>query len=142
MKIDEYNQWIQNFILKLGFVRGMCVHAANEMKQAFPELRIVKGFAVFNEAYESARAEHAWLITEDGTILDPTKGQFDLPFTYREWQPGDRVQVGRCMNCGDDIYDKPKSLDDDSLHRSVCSRNCEIELEFEYNGNSTKFQNF
>jgi len=93
------------------------------MQEAFPELRRVAGFV--------GAQEHFWCVSPTGEIVDPTAGQFRAEpkaDDYREFQPGDEVRVGKCMNCGEPIYAKVESLDNPKHHRSACSHECEDEL--------------
>jgi len=56
---------------------GNCSMWVIVMKQAFPELKIVKGYVkntFTNNAY------HEYLIAPNGSIVDPTRAQFDNLF--------------------------------------------------------------
>jgi hypothetical protein len=131
-----YQEWIDAFLAKLPqingrpYVRGACMRATAEMAATFPELRRVAGFA--------NGGEHFWCVAPDGTIVDPTVGQFfshlepidPSAIEYREFRPGDEVRVGKCMNCGADIYAAVERLDGDDRvrRRSACSDECETAL--------------
>ena len=122
---DAYADWIARFLAEHnGSVRGLCASASMAMKAAFPELAIVRGF-------HCPGGPHWWLTAPDGTIVDPTASQFPKPGAYRPFRPGDIVQVGRCMNCGEEIYEKVQSLD--GSPKCVCSPECALELDAEYN---------
>jgi hypothetical protein len=116
---SKYTQWIATYLARVGSPRGQCVVAANEMREAFPELVEVRGWFHC--------AEHCWLLAPDGTIVDPTVSQFGMwdtvPEAYRAWKPGDEVRVGRCMECGDDIYRVVQTLDD-GVRESFCDVKC------------------
>lgn len=121
-----YDEWIAAFVLRCeGHVFGRCSSATTEMVAAFPELRRVAGFV--------GSTEHFWCVAPDGQIVDPTAEQF-APWggvdsaDYREFQPGDEVRVGRCMNCGVDIYATVQSLNDPLARRSSCGPECDAEL--------------
>jgi hypothetical protein len=106
---QKYAQWIVTYLARVGSPRGQCVIACDEMRKTFPELIEVRGWFYYSE--------HCWLQTSDGTIVDPTVSQFATwgisPEAYRAWKPGDEVRVGRCMECGDDIYRAVQTLDDE-----------------------------
>jgi hypothetical protein len=101
------------------------------MVKAFPELTIVKGHV---ETLEWGRRGHMWLRMADGTIVDPTASQFPGILEYDEWKPGDEVRVGACMNCGEDIWRSVQTLDTEPYNPMVCSEECSVELEREFNG--------
>ena len=125
--MSAYDQWIADFISKQRVIRGACGRAVNEMAKAFPELKCVAGWVTFS----GGCTEHFWCGAPDGSIVDPTASQFRKPLRYQEFQPGDEVRVGRCMNCGDGIYAQVQRLDDRSVARSVCSPECAAALEAE-----------
>ncbi len=120
----EYIKWMFDYQQRTPHLLGKCKEACTEMKESFPELVIVKGhvFCAWGQR------GHRWLVDEEGTILDPTAEQFPCIFTYEEWQPGTPVRVGKCMECGDEIWEPLKSLDADPGHRTVCSEACERAL--------------
>lgn len=123
-----YGEWITDYVSKQRVIRGACGRAVNEMVEAFPELKCVAGWAVF----AWGRSEHFWCVAPDGSIVDPTVSQFSGKLLrYQEFQAGDEVRVGRCMNCGDGIYARVERLDDRSDARSVCSPECAGALEAE-----------
>jgi hypothetical protein len=118
---DKYKIWISEYLIKNNMsVRGQCVYACAEMKKVFPELSEVRGFYGGNE--------HVWLVDKSGVVVDPTESQFIPGFEYKEFEPGDLVCVGKCMNCGNKIYDKILDLEDPSYARSVCSDECRKEF--------------
>ena len=114
----KYVTWIATYLSRVGSPRGRCVAASAEMRQAFSELTEVRGWY--------GQTEHCWLTTPDGTIVDPTVAQFGEPLPYRTWKPGDEVRVGRCLQCGDDIYRRVKALG--GATESICGRECEEEF--------------
>ncbi len=126
-----YDEWIADFVSKRRVIRGACGHAVNEMVEAFPELERVAGWVTFS----GGCSEHFWCVAPDGSIVDPTASQFYGKLRYVAFQPGDKVRVGRCMNCGDGIYAQVERLGDRSDARSVCSPECagalEADLSFE-----------
>lgn len=71
---------------------------------------------------------HAWLVDAIGNVVDPTRDQFPGPIEYEEWKPGDVVRVGKCMNCGEEIWEPVESLGETPPQKSVCSLKCNDEL--------------
>ncbi len=119
----RYVEWIDAYKASVNSVTGRCSSATKEMQAAFPELKRVAGFVT---TFMGAQLEHFWLMTEAGEIVDPTVSQFPGGvLEYRAFQPLDEVRVGRCMECGDDIYAALQSLDDTPQRRSICSDECE-----------------
>lgn len=117
---NSYAAWIKEYVSSLnGNVYAMCQEATAQMSKAFPELIRVPGYA-----YGS---EHWWMKTADGEIVDPTISQFGVnvpdPSRYVEWNPRHLVRVGRCMECGNDIYRRVETLGVERL--SICSKVCE-----------------
>jgi hypothetical protein len=114
----KYEKWIE------GNGQGLCVVMSKNMAAEFPELHVVYGFA--------RGREHAWCVTPNGEIIDPTidqlKGQ---PVVYEPFRPGDTVRVGRCMFCGEPIYASVEKLDDPIYRRSFCDEDCSNAFESE-----------
>lgn len=84
----------------------------------FPELIICKGWL--------GEQEHWWCKTKNGSIVDPTKHQQSFMGTfgkYREYKDGDEIKVGKCMNCGDNIF----GLQENG-RRDICGSRCEQEF--------------
>jgi hypothetical protein len=114
----KYDDWIAQNYPTLGSAVGACSAATNKMVKAFPELVRVAGWCNHH---------------------DPTARQFTdvlgsyryLKLDYQEWKPGDKVRVGRCMNCGDDIYKEVQSLNGE--RHCVCSDECHQQLAAEFN---------
>jgi hypothetical protein len=118
-----YREWIDDFVAKCdGKLLGKCREAVEAMHAVFPELRIVRGHA---PVMGWGLRGHWWLITPDGTIVDPTEEQFPGVMQYEEWRPGDAVRIGKCMECGDEIWADIESLDDGPPpHETFCSDDC------------------
>lgn len=113
-----YEEWIENYVSRQPerFVRGKCKDACSEMRLQFPELRAAAGFVYCTWG----RDQHWWCVTPDGTVVDPTKEQFQRVFMYEELDlldPNDRARVptGVCMDCGGDVYES----------KTFCSDQCE-----------------
>jgi hypothetical protein len=122
-----YATWIAEYVQRReGLIRGLCQSAVHEMRAAFPELVPVRGHARFPSG---GRVEHWWLVTPDGAVVDPTALQFQASaeMTYEPWTPGTLVKVGRCLECGDDIFKRPQALD--GLRESFCGDTCRVAFD-------------
>lgn len=122
-KLNAYKAWIKEHVRRHRHsVLGLCNEAVKEMKKAFPELEKVPGHV---EDMYWGRRGHVWLKAEDGTIVDPTASQFPAIMEYIPWKPGDVVRVGKCMNCGEEIWRPVQRLDVAPAVVSACSKECE-----------------
>lgn len=124
----EYDDWIESYPYKDRV--GMCGAATNEMCKKFPELKRVPGFV--STMY--GLREHWWCVSPDGSIVDPTKEQFKGVggiLSYQEVGREDSVRLGKCMNCGAEIYG-PYSVGP----RSMCLPQLYVDAfeEFQYRG--------
>lgn len=119
-----YSEWLVRYAAENGNGYGRCISATKSMKEAFPELKIVKGHV----ETPWGRRGHAWLTDPTGAILDPTAAQFPKIFEYDPWKPGDKVMVGKCMNCGDEIWLTVETLDVDPGRPSTCTDRCSQDL--------------
>lgn len=122
-----YAAWIADYRARVGGVLGRCSSATSEMVAAFPELTRVGGWVLTGFG---AELEHFWCVTADGEVVDPTATQFqDMGqggvIDYRAFEPGDEVRVGRCMDCGADIYRRVSALDGGG-RASFCDEACEL----------------
>lgn len=106
-----YTEWIDAYVLRMeGEVDYRCASATLEMATAFPELKRVRGgvSAIMRNAHLDARTSHPhwWLVTPDGTIVDPTAYQFVEPIEYDPLDENDPLNhpTGKCMGCGDLVY--------------------------------------
>ena len=125
----EHAAWIEKYVAEQkGFVLGRCMEATAKMREAFPELKEVRGHVYTTWGKRS----HVWLIDADGTIVDPTASQFRFIFQYEPWKPGDEVRVGKCMNCGSEIWRAVQSLTEDIITASSCSDECDDALTEAY----------
>jgi hypothetical protein len=109
--IDAYRDWITANVEGDGY--GKCAEATQAMAAAFPELRRVRGHYYCSVWGERS---HWWLVAEDGSIVDPTAGQFPSIGLggYVEWHEGDDEPTGKCANCGGYVYNSA----------TVCSSAC------------------
>lgn len=81
VELRAYRNWIeQNVSVEEAF--GNCSLWVRVMQQAFPELEIIIGSVKHRHCDE---AYHEWLKTAEGTIIDPSRKQFDLMFD-NDWK--------------------------------------------------------
>lgn len=130
--LEAYGKWIVAYVERQdGVLLGKCGAACNEMLKIYPELKIVRGYIY--DAYWGKRG-HFWLVTEDDTIIDPTRDQFPAPsIEYEAWNPSVSVRVGKCMECGVEIFKCVESLDERPKVETVCSEECQKKLLDYYN---------
>lgn len=109
-----------------------CSNFTKKFVQRFPHLKRVAGFYCVEDDLNAVEmlpgTEHWWCVDVDGTIVDPTAEQFSQPGPY---VPLDEkvhfVRVGRCHNCGIDIYGLLSEAP-----QSVCSDECRDALTEAY----------
>jgi len=75
-----YVEWIAAYEAREGSVWMKCVEASEEMREAFPELVLIKGIAV--SRVSGKRWCHCWLVDPDGRVVDPTAAQFNGHVDY------------------------------------------------------------
>lgn len=117
-------------------VRAQCKQFSAEFCAQFPELRMQAGFFGADPTGpdvmpDFSYVEHWWCVTPDGEIVDPTRAQFG-DSTGQYWPYDEnvhKIQIGRCINCGDYIYGLKKDGP-----ASVCGLDCEVALEQYYGG--------
>lgn len=124
----SYQRWILDYKARTPQLLGRCIEAAAEMREAFPELREIRGHVWC----QWGKRGHVWLQAPDGAVVDPTREQFPGPIDYEPWKPGDEVRTGKCMWCGDDIWRAVDTLDEDHSGECACSPECERELQREF----------
>lgn len=127
---EDYTSWIKGYRASVNSTLGRCKEATAAMVKDFPELKIVPGHVYT----DWGKRGHFWCETEDGTIIDPTADQFNVIWDYEAFEPGQEVRVGKCMNCGDEIWAAIQSLDEAPPPRSTCSDACHDAIVAEYNG--------
>jgi hypothetical protein len=93
---------------------GLCHSVAVQMREAFPELTLVRGhYVVWGD---EKQYPHWWLTTPDGEIVDPTAAQFGgMPGEYVP-HVGDEP-TGRCLDCGLYVF-HGRSFCDDTCARA------------------------
>lgn len=87
-----YQAWIDTNVPDK--CRQLCLPKADAMAEAFPELRVVgqSGFI----------SSHAWCVTMDNKVVDPTAHQFDKKYLYSDIRlERDDFPIGRCSYCGE-----------------------------------------
>jgi hypothetical protein len=110
-------------VSRAGAVRGNCVSWSKKLSEKFPELKVVVGFC--------NGQEHAWCETSENEIIDATWEQFGIIRQYEEYDENNQehaVKIGRCMNCGEEIFGK---MTDD--HKDFCDDRCAKDY-FDYYG--------
>lgn len=117
---QAYKDYIESNHATYELCYGKCDEATRVMQCQFPELKRVCGHV---ETMGWGRRAHWWLVAEDGEVVDPTVKQFPGVFRYEEFKPGTEVQVGRCMECGEEIWRAVDSLDE-IKRESICSEQC------------------
>lgn len=111
-RAKSYLDWIDNYD---GCIHRKCVEVSKEMAQVFPELKIRTGLV---KVFESTRLfEHAWCMTDDGYIVDPTAKQWSMVEQYYDCT--DNPPIGKCFVCGNYIF-----AEDDPYSQEVCSEAC------------------
>ncbi len=120
----NYSDWIKEHYPTYESAYGRCAEAVKKMSKEFPELKIVRGHVM---CLWGKRA-HWWLTDAEGNIIDPTVTQFPGTINYDEWKPGDQIRVGKCMNCGDEIWKSVSTIEVRYITESVCSKTCEANL--------------
>jgi len=135
VSIDQYQTWINANVGKNNGY-GECDHVCKKMIEAFPELRLRKGF--FHSGFWGERG-HWWLLSACGLIVDPTGKQFPdgLSFPSEEFvkeyyedltdvsedELADRVSTGPCYQCGDPCFHGDMT----------CSERCTQKTHAEFN---------
>lgn len=104
MSLEKYEAWIANCQKDKG--TGMCHARSKEMKEAFPELILCRGY--YTSSLDGMPS-HWWLKTPDGQVVDPTVGQFQMgkQGCYEEHNEKDHgpLPIGKCMNCGGEVFE-------------------------------------
>ena len=133
-----YDLWIQTYRKEKGWkMVGTCQSATQAMGEFFPELRRVPGRVLLGSGRE---CEH-WWCESNRQVWDPTEPQFDEEggiIDYIPWKPGDEVRIGKCMNCGVQIYAAVQKLGEPpvlppGVSTMTCSAGCGEALAMEFN---------
>lgn len=116
-------------------ILGQCRAAVAELLDEFPELTEVKGHTYG----QWGKRAHRWAVTDDGTIVDPTRAQYPGHIEYEAFEPGQLVRVGTCMDCGAPLEVEVLTLDGEMpLHPNApfCDDRCEQATRAYLNGGS------
>jgi len=100
----DYQAWIDANVPSNGRdCIGRCAKTAKDMAMAFPELKVVGVCGIFGDG-------HAWCVTPDGKVVDPTAHQFQKPYIYEKEPLEEADFPGTCGYCGELILrDTPRS---------------------------------
>ena len=102
----DYAAWMRQHVQ--GDVTGRCVKWTHRMAEVFPALSLVRGHVLpIGEPPPTGSPQgyvHWWLVTHDGTIVDPTAAQYPWALQYIPWTEGQDEPTGRCAQCGGDAY--------------------------------------
>ena len=99
---DKYKVWIIAYRERVITLKNKCTSATVEMQKAFPELIRKRGTVLI--PLSNRRPTHWWLETTDGVIIDPTESQFGCILEYFERDESKSEPIGKCLECGTDIY--------------------------------------
>lgn len=127
---EAYVEWIRSNALERG-IESACDDTTHRMMKAFPELKRVRGFVTYpghqvnplhflTSPFASDGIQHWWCVAPDGTIVDPTAGQFpSSELSYEEYDETEHgtCPEGKCMDCGELFYDSATS--------PFCSESCD-----------------
>jgi hypothetical protein len=96
---DKYKNWIARFVLDTA--DGLCVEYSYALRSFFPELQLFCGRVLFPDGSD---AYHAWCLTPERRIVDPTRKQFsEEELTYDlSWQ---WPEAGSIRYCEDFLRD-------------------------------------
>jgi len=93
----KYAEWTMKYLVREGGAKGvigMCYWACEEMKRAFPELRLTWGW--IRDGKNDGPYSHYWLVAPDGQIVDPTACQFDGGISM--YEEGNKEEEDRLRN--------------------------------------------
>lgn len=108
-------------------LRARCSEFTKLFVEKFPHLKRVSGFyGEYDPEGVGLNEEHWWCVDTDGSIVDPTVKQFTyVQSIYTEYNEDlHQVRLGRCMNCGEDIFGKISEG-----HKCICSDECAAEFD-------------
>jgi hypothetical protein len=122
---ERYQQWEDEYIRSCGTyintgkpcLHGRCAEGTLEARKAFPELARVRG-------HVRGRGDHWWCVAPDGTIIDPTRAQWNpIPdaedYEFLDESTADRLPIGKCPGCGGFRYQGSSG---------VCSAECALAM--------------
>ena len=117
---SKYEVWIVAYRKRVITLKNKCTSATLEMQRAFPELIRKRGTVLI--PFSNRRPTHWWLETPDGTTIDPTESQFGCILEYFERDESKPEPIGKCLECGADIYPGAPS-------GGTCSIECNKQFE-------------
>lgn len=97
--------------------RGNCRSAAEEACKADPDLRIVRGHYICPAWGEQ---QHWWTVRNDGSIYDPTRGQFPSN-GFGDYVPFDGTV--HCDECGGVVTEEDATIGGNGRY-AFCSNRC------------------
>jgi hypothetical protein len=121
MDPEIYEEWIKAYVARFDSPKhtlGRCREAVEEMHREFPLLRVVKGHVYCPPPW--GKRAHWWLEDQDHGIIDPTRSQFPGILFYQEYIEGDDVRIGKCMECGTELWGPPEQVG-----KMFCGTECE-----------------
>ena len=100
--------------------RGKCKEACEALQSALPDLELVRGY--YTPLFTGKAEPHWWLKTPTGTIVDPTKWQFECQGSgdYEEFDG-----TVDCEQCGKSIQEKDVLMNG---NYPCCSELCCLKL--------------
>jgi len=117
--VAPYIAWIGSFLEAGNPVYGRCKETCEQMQMVFPELVLVPGHVHTTWG----KREHFWLtLPSTNIVIDPTATQFERIFEYEVFMEGDPMRLGRCMDCGEEIWGLPNTGVSTSFCDEVCAQ--------------------
>lgn len=112
---DKYKNWMMAYQERTDNVKNKCASATLEMQKAFPCLVRKRGAVLI--PLSNRKYTHWWLEAPDGIKIDPTEYQFGCILEYFERDESKPEPIGKCLECGTDIYP-------DAPSGNTCSIEC------------------
>jgi hypothetical protein len=111
--MTKYAEWISATYPTKESAHNQCAEATMLMVDAFPELTRVRGHVWCSV---DSNRPHWWCVTPDGSVVDPTRHQWDWLGEYTPWDESKPEPTGICPNCGGYCYDG----------KYLCCKRCEV----------------
>lgn len=102
-----YEEWIEVFRKVYGDGESLCWYATEDMQRAFPELTRVYGSVTYALDEDSVYHDHhVWCVAPDGTVVDPTGGQYEGELLERRvLSTNPEYQRVYCVDCLANTFD-------------------------------------